>query len=409
MDAGQSATDGTNDARSARFALPVLLLTLHALLASAALSLSPRGFGWSAGRTVVHLVLPVGCLALVGVALLRAYLRRNAEPLADALLGLAGMWLGAGVANRAVFPITGPWSISAAAIGLAATLAALAARSFRRLRWTKLALAAAGAGLGGLVIALLRAPDPDTHPLGLEPSASVHDDSPLRVACGPLRLTLSPFLTFGSGSRDRYWSLFDPERPEQPSYALEQEEPLSFTAFSTLARPVFAHHSSFTTLKVEQGAALSLSFAGDQGDPFEVRPADYPGGRPLRFAYLDEAGVLHVVEATDGEKGPYHTLGEHRLGRRGALQLGVFDRGVHACTVELEDWASQASTQASPTAGWGVPVNVISFHTGAEPGTATITLSLAATGIGRGFDTVGHAAGVYRNRVRVLSAAREPR
>lgn len=37
----------------------------------------------------------------------------------------------------------------------------------------------------------------------------------------------------------------------------------------------------------------------------------------------------------------------------------------------------------------------------APDGAIVIHLVLAATGIGRGWDTVGHAPGVYRNRIDV--------
>ena len=40
---------------------------------------------------------------------------------------------------------------------------------------------------------------------------------------------------------------------------------------------------------------------------------DYPFGRPARFAYVDEARRFRVVEASSGEKGPFHILAEGRL------------------------------------------------------------------------------------------------
>ena len=74
----------------------------------------------------------------------------------------------------------------------------------------------------------------------------------------------------------------------------------------------------------------------------------------------------------------------------------------------MEDWAAQASTQLSPTAGWGFTENAISFQLllPSEPNelsTGFICISLANTSTGRGFDSVGHTAGLYRNRMRVES------
>jgi hypothetical protein len=69
----------------------------------------------------------------------------------------------------------------------------------------------------------------------------------------------------------------------------------------------------------------------------------------------------------------------------------------------FHDWRSQLSTQLSPTAGWGVPVNAIEFslQSDASDSPASVFLTLASTSIGRGYDSVGHRAGVYRNRVTI--------
>jgi hypothetical protein len=48
-------------------------------------------------------------------------------------------------------------------------------------------------------------------------------------------------------------------------------------------------------------------------------------------------------------------------------------------------------------------VNAIEFSlAGDAPGSeAAIFITLAATSVGRGWDTVGHAPGTYRNRMRI--------
>jgi len=39
---------------------------------------------------------------------------------------------------------------------------------------------------------------------------------------------------------------------------------------------------------------------------------------------------------------------------------------------------------------------------------AAIWITLAGTSVGRGWDSVGHARGVYRNRMRIEAAGSEP-
>jgi hypothetical protein len=49
-----------------------------------------------------------------------------------------------------------------------------------------------------------------------------------------------------------------------------------------------------------------------------------------------------------------------------------------------------------------VPVNVVQFGKPAsDESKVVVMVSLAATGIGQGLDTVMHAKGVYRNRVLI--------
>ncbi|MGP0064916.1 MAG: hypothetical protein ACLQGP_15120 [Isosphaeraceae bacterium] len=79
----------------------------------------------------------------------------------------------------------------------------------------------------------------------------------------------------------------------------------------------------------------------------------------------------------------------------------------HSCPcgqrLTLEDYAAQADTPPSPTAGWGVPVNAIEFSLADDPPSslASIFVTLAGTSVGRGWDCVGHRAGSYRDRIRL--------
>jgi hypothetical protein len=67
--------------------------------------------------------------------------------------------------------------------------------------------------------------------------------------------------------------------------------------------------------------------------------------------------------------------------------------------IEFADWSQECSTQLSPTAGWGVPENSIEFSRQSDnpESTVSIFLTLAATSVGRGYDTVELNAGSYRN------------
>ena len=86
-----------------------------------------------------------------------------------------------------------------------------------------------------------------------------------------------------------------------------------------------------------------------------------------------------------------------------SVKLTLFDRGRPLYDVTFEDFASQASTDLSPTAGWGLPQNAIQFtrRDGDPSQPVFVSLTLASTGIGRGFESVGTAAGTYVNRFEV--------
>jgi hypothetical protein len=85
------------------------------------------------------------------------------------------------------------------------------------------------------------------------------------------------------------------------------------------------------------------------------------------------------------------------------LTITVWDGDQAAYRLTMIDWSGQAGTALSPTAGWGVPVNAIEFGLleGSGGKTANVWMTLAGTSVGRGWDSVGHAAGVYRNRLKI--------
>lgn len=81
------------------------------------------------------------------------------------------------------------------------------------------------------------------------------------------------------------------------------------------------------------------------------------------------------------------------------MTLRVHADGRAVAEVSLLDWAAQADTTLSPTAGWGVPSNAIELW--ADGGVVYVAVTLAGTSIGRGFQSVGHAAGRYLDRIVV--------
>jgi hypothetical protein len=123
----------------------------------------------------------------------------------------------------------------------------------------------------------------------------------------------------------------------------ELNEPgrLQLIAMSLVDGEKFSHLNSYCVLHVTGHSRLSIAFSPCRDTEIDVLPADYPSGRPARFAYVDAANRFYVAEANAGEKGPFRLLAS------GTLQLGepitVFfrDNGVPMASVVIEDWSSQ--------------------------------------------------------------------
>jgi hypothetical protein len=101
----------------------------------------------------------------------------------------------------------------------------------------------------------------------------------------------------------------------------------------------------------------------------------------------------------EDEKGPFVELAREQL-LDGALVMVLSHGDGSACRLTFESWAAQASVEPSPTAGWGVAQNDVELLESSAAGQSALVLSLAATSVGRGWATVGHAAGTYRNVIR---------
>ena len=87
-------------------------------------------------------------------------------------------------------------------------------------------------------------------------------------------------------------------------------------ANTTVTHTAYSHLNAFCDFELRGHRRLELEFSPCMGRPIEVRKSDYPGGRPARFAFVEEDRTFRVVEATSGEKGPFRTLASGHLGRR---------------------------------------------------------------------------------------------
>ncbi|MSR60586.1 MAG: hypothetical protein EXS05_23585 [Planctomycetaceae bacterium] len=246
-----------------------------------------------------------------------------------------------------------------------------------------------------------------------------------------LKLEIQPLLSFESRSPDRCWTILSPRalregptrklvgaRPIDEGWeaayaddgrsvlrvtASADEQGLQIEAFSRLDAPIYSHLNTFSEVLIRGHRALFLSFSPCPDNRFKVESADYPLGRPTRLAYVDAADVFHVVQAASGEKGPFHELARGTLHRSEPLSITLWDEETPVGRIVMADWSAQASRSLSPTAGWGLPMNAIEFRLLSDDAEsmAAIWVTLAGTSVGRGWDSVGHSAGVYRNRLRV--------
>ncbi len=262
-------------------------------------------------------------------------------------------------------------------------------------------------------------------------------DGVFRVREDGFSLDVDPHLRFQSRSEDRFWTAFawhvqhatdaeliarrlgthEVEAQWRTSDGLEttfvsrnaESNDVRIDARFDLAHEVFTHLSTWTNIRFERNAVASdprenpntrVGFSPCAETPIEVFVADYPEGRPVRFAYMTEDERFLVVEATTGEKGPFETLCEGRLRRGDPLTIEFYRDDAVVASTTLIDFSAQASTEPSPTAGWGVPQNALQLMRLSDDALA-VHVTLAATGIGRGWDTVGWTPGVYQNRIDV--------
>jgi hypothetical protein len=402
----------------AKTLLCVFVLVVHLVGGVAALGLLPRGFAPGDLQFWTNTIIPAVASLAVIAALIHAIARRKAIAPKIVVAVAAGGWVAAVVTGAILFPDSMTLQRLAVPAIIAVGLLWLGWQKEHVRRW--LGSLAVGAGLGVVVIVTQRAPAPSTRPLGgtlLDiPEGTGATD--IVVPCGRGQIRVNPLLTFISRSPDRTWTILSPTPTGshrqltryretatgfeagftddgQSTLAIRHDaRGVEIDAVSRLPAPVYSHLNSFTEIDVPFEA--TISFGPTSAARFPIEPADYPSGRPIQLAYLDADMQFHVARADDAEKGPYTTLATGHLGRGEPLTLELRARdGNDGCRIIFQDWSSQISTDASPTAGWGLPQSSIQFFSNA------VFLTLADTGPGRGFDSVGHASGTYRNRVRI--------
>lgn len=420
-----------------------LILLGHVFIAALWFWIMPAGFPLDHARFWANSFYP---RAIIGLALFAwCVMRRRRLP---AILAFTALWLAGAISARIIFPVTFRflWVLP---LFVGAVLAALCLGMWKsgalKGRTATILFAVVGVVLGAAFPLTQKADTPDTRPLGGEmPQYPEGQAIPTKIALGkraefyPGSRTLSinsgdhdldvlPLLTFDSRSPDGCWTLLAPgfgargpfrkpvgmesgkgilrlNYPGEFLAALEMKADEHGTQFelasqSQLTQPVWSHLNSFAELYFRGSRNTSIIFSPCPHTPIEVVESDYPVGRPTRFAFLDEKGIFRVVEARSAEKGPFREMASGNLQKDEPITLTLISGRTPKFRVTLRDWASQAGTQLSPTAGWGVPVNAIEFFK--QSNSTQISITLAGTGVGRGFDSVGHAAGTYVNRMTI--------
>jgi hypothetical protein len=437
------------------------VLVAHTILAILWWELQPGGFPAGHPRFWSNTVAPVAALA-VSLGSLWALHRESIAALRVLLPVWPAAWAAIAVSARILFPISLAWLwLAPAAAAALMALLTIPVYFHRPRAGTTEIVALAGtiilaATTGATLAYTQRAPLPATRPLDIpfpeaeagqgnsasQPGAIRLDgnvliqssNASITVPLGRLTLMVDPLLLFSSRSLDGCATVLvqplvregaaprfrgghhEGEHACSLSFDVPGQGPaflnaraenggavLSVLALSRLGRPVYSHLNSYCDVEIRGHRELSLEFSPCPDVAIDVLPFDYPFGRPARFAFLDRTGTFRVVEASNGEKGPFKLLASGPLRRDQPLEITLLDQGQPEARITLADWAQQAGTALSPSAGWGVPVNAIEFSaSGDEPeAPASIFVTLAGTSVGRGWDCVGHAAGTYRNRLRI--------
>ena len=416
-------------------------LLLHAFGAAGWWWMMPGGFGLGSHRFWVNQMLP---FFIAGIAAAGVWgIARGPTLPAGVAIGFGVMWLVAGVMSLVAMPVTMqlffvlPVLIGLGGIVLGGLHAWATREPDEKPRRRAMPIAFAGAMLvAGLVGAWLPftqlGPPPSTLALIAPPTLDLPpaDRTLLMPASGRYMAQLEPMLTFISRSPDRSWSLLAPTDLRREPWRQDGDAPgewidvadttkandvtvarhrlavetvgnvTKIDGYAELSETIYTHLNSYTLLLLSGHKTLSVAFSPTGDTRFEVTPSDYPAGRPSRLACLMPGDRFVVLEASSAEKGPFKELAAGTLRRGEPVTITFFDGDTKIARWTLHDFAAHASVLPSPTAGYGLPQNAIRFNlegdTAAAP--AAVYVTLAGTGVGRGYDTVGHATGFYRTR-----------
>lgn len=415
----------------------------------------PKGFPFAHARFWMNLVLPlVGMLASAWA--IRALWRAQRAELLRMQFGVMFLVTAATVATYLHFPHSIEGRILAVCVNtvfgvtMLHTIAVFVTSAGTSIMgWRTLVVILPAAAIGLFIPGSQQGAPPATRPLNTNPYSGpdlppvntsvvkINSNFVFRAMSGTAianlgtwSLQVEPALAFQSTSPDRFWTIFAPRRKGHSPMPLlwsatvygqdtdylttygrdletgirlqgsTNENRIQLDSTRNLTEPVYSHLNTFTDLWFQGDDSPFVSFSPCP-QKIAILPCDYPTGRPARFAALVDSGEFVVVEARSGEKGPFKTLAAGRLDRGDPLTLTLWNGKIPAFRVTFQDWAAQASTQLSPTAGWGMPENAIEFSSDHDGHGAMIFLTLAGTSVGRGWDSVGHAPGIYRNRMSI--------
>jgi hypothetical protein len=420
------------------FGSAVVVLTLHAAACGAALFFLPRGSAPGDLHTWSDTWLP-GFAGLVILAALVRFVFFKSSGLFVSLVSaaIAGGWLGAIVVGSVLFPISVGVERSIGPAAIAIALAVLAWATMLRIG-TSFAAGLAGAAVGIVEVLAQRAPPPTTRPLGGtisevhgEPTTEDASTGQVSFPCGKEHVRVRPLLTFESRSPDATWTLlappeaFGPHRKldgflkeksgfrahytddgESSLIATKDAKGLDIEATSKLPRAIHSRLNAFATIHVPFETSLSFSPTGKA--KFAIDSADESAASQLHFAYLGPDLVFRMVRSSNAGPGQYTELARGHLGRDEPLTIEIRhkDGSTGTCRLTFKDWSSQLSTEPSPAGGPGIPQNSIQLVPRGKE--TSILLTLAEPGPGRGWQSVGHAEGTYKNRIRVDTVMTEP-
>lgn len=248
-------------------------------------------------------------------------------------------------------------------------------------------------------------------------------DGWLQLAHHRYQLAFHPLLRFRDHNFNGLWSVWGPsglrEYPPLRCNALVHVDGMSRALFedklaqhfisyhqdgrrhyiaarSALRQDTWSHLNHCLLISVNGHRHLSLRCSAIDQLDLPLEP-----GQAQRFLALEPTGHLAAWRCAEREKGPFRQLGSGQTGDH--VWLTLCDNGVPFIRFDVSDWLAQASTAISPTAGVPVPEHALEcLVTGRQSGsTVLLWFSFAATSLGKGFQTVGHASGTYRMNVVV--------